>query len=119
MKSERAKEHIARKVFSIDNDAFLPPIITRDNCNKAVELAEQDAEERYCNDIARYKQDLKDSRSREVIATKIIEDKRKEIEMLKAKAVDAFLLACEKQVDLGGEIKREMYELFINKLTER
>ncbi len=44
---------------------------------------------------------------------------KKIVEMLKAKAVDAFLLACEKQVDLGGEIKREMYELFIEKLTER
>lgn len=46
MKSEKAREHIARNVFRVDNDAFLPPIITRDNCNKAVELAEQDAEER-------------------------------------------------------------------------
>lgn len=46
MKSKRAEEHIARKVFSVDNDAFLPPVITRDNCNKAVELAEQDAEEK-------------------------------------------------------------------------
>lgn len=46
MKSEKAREHIARNVFRVDNDAFLPPIITRDNCNKAVELAEQEAEER-------------------------------------------------------------------------
>lgn len=46
MRSKRAKKHIARKVFSVDNDAFLPPIITRDNCNKAVELAEEEAEER-------------------------------------------------------------------------
>lgn len=45
MKSEKAREHIARNVFRVDNDAFLPPIITRDNCNKAVELAEQEAEE--------------------------------------------------------------------------
>ena len=46
MKSQRVKEYIARKVFSVDHDAFLPPVITRDNCNKAVELAEQEAEER-------------------------------------------------------------------------
>lgn len=94
-------------------------VVSRWDVSTAIELAEQEAEERCRNDIARYKQDLEDSRSREVIATKIIEDKRKEIERLKAKAVDAFLLACEKQVSLGGEIKREMYELFIEKLTER
>ena len=46
MKSERAKQHIARNVFRVDNDTFLPLVITRDNCNKAVELAEQDAEQR-------------------------------------------------------------------------
>lgn len=46
MKSEKAKQHIARNVFRVDNDAFLPLVITRDNCNKAVELAEQEAEER-------------------------------------------------------------------------
>jgi len=46
MKSERAKQHIARNVFRVDNDTFLPLVITRDNCNKAVELAEQEAEER-------------------------------------------------------------------------
>lgn len=62
MKSEKAKQHIARNVFRVDNDAFLPLVITRDNCNKAVELAEQEAEERmrkkaieaYCSECTCY-----------------------------------------------------------------
>lgn len=62
MKSERAKQHIAHNVFRVDNDTFLPLVITRDNCNKAVELAEQDAEQRmrekaikaYCSECTCY-----------------------------------------------------------------
>lgn len=54
MKSEKAKQHIARNVFRVDNDAFLPLVITRDNCNKAVELAEQEAEERVYEKLTRW-----------------------------------------------------------------
>lgn len=54
MKSEKAKQHIARNVFRVDNDAFLPLVITRDNCNKAVELAELEAEERVYEKLTRW-----------------------------------------------------------------
>ena len=53
-------------------------------------LAEQDAE----GEITRYRTELEESKKREELARKVIDDQRKEMEKLKARAVEAFCQQC-------------------------
>lgn len=111
MKSKRAEEFIG-DTYLVGHPAFPIRIDIKNDLVKAVELAEQDAEERYQDDlhhyqlmmndtcsemiderdeeITRYRKELEESKRREELARKVIDDQRKKIEMLKAIAVCAF-----------------------------
>ena len=117
MKSKRAEEYI--KTIKL-NKANVDYCLEHGRVNgfllidieKAVELAEQDAEE----EIARYRTELEESKKREELARKVIDDQRKEIEKLKARAVEAFK-EYMKQAH-GGYLSSDLDD-FIQKLNER
>ena len=111
MKSKRAKEFIG-DTYLVGHPAFPIRIDIKNDLVKAVELAEQDAEEQYQDDLhhyqlmmndtcsemiderdeemTRYRKELEESKRREELARKVIDDQRKKIEKLKARAVCAF-----------------------------
>ena len=91
MKSKRAEEYLDRKspVKTVGDRKFYYPI-SRLEAEKAVELAEQDAEE----EVTHYRKELEESKRREELARKVIDDQRKKIEMLKARAVEAYCEQC-------------------------
>jgi hypothetical protein len=95
MKSKRAKEYV--KTIKL-NKANVDYCLEHGRVNgfllidieKAVDLAEQDAE----GEITRYCTELEESKKREELACKVIDDQRKEMEKLKARAVEAFCQQC-------------------------
>lgn len=83
MKSKRAEQVLDVASFT---DEFDYRYVHFENACEAVELAEQDAEE----EVNHYRKELEESKRREELARKVIDDQRKKIEMLKARAVCAF-----------------------------
>lgn len=82
MKSEKAEQILQASSFMNECGYHY---VHYDNVCKAIEIAEQEAEK----DLVRYCQDLEESKKREELARKVIADQRKEIEKLKALAVEA------------------------------
>lgn len=146
MKSKRAKEFIG-DTYLVGHPAFPIRIDIKNNLVKAVELAEQDAEEQYQDDlhhyqlmmndtcsemiderdeeITRYRKELEESKRREELACKVIDDQRKKIEALKARAVCAFdsldfteLMTAECVQDFDN-VKCRLRGLFLQILNER
>lgn len=113
MKSKRAEEFINNSSELIDG---LEWMVDASTARRAVELAEQDAEEQYQDDlhhyqlmmndtcsemiderdeeITRYRKELEESKRREELACKVIDDQRKKIEEVKARAVESFRESC-------------------------
>lgn len=113
MKSKRAEQVLDVASFT---DEFDYRYVHFENAREAVELAEQDAEERYHDDlchyqlmmndtcshmiderdeeITRYRTELEESKKREELARKVIDDQREEMEKLKERAVWAFCTTC-------------------------
>ena len=89
MKSKRAKEFIG-DTYLVGHPAFPIRIDIKNDLVKAVELAEQDAEE----EVNHYRKELEESKKREELACKVIDDQRKEIKQMKERAVWAFCTAC-------------------------
>ena len=87
-------------------------LLKRKNAEKAVELAEQDAEE----EVNHYRKELEESKRREELARKVIDDQRKKIEALKARAADAFKEYMEQAH--GGYLTSDL-DNFIQKFNER
>lgn len=87
MKSKRAEQVLDIASFT---DEFDYRYVHFENAREAVDLAEQDAEE----EITRYCKELEESKKREELARKVIDDQRKEMEKLKARAVEAFCTTC-------------------------
>lgn len=127
MKSKRAEEFIG-DTYLVGHPAFPIRIDIKNDLVKAVDLAEQDAEE----EVTRYRKELEESKKREELARKVIDDQRKEIEKLKERAVEAFLMACSCGRDIcsyraegvgctdylrGCGCSR--YSVFIQKLNEK
>ncbi|MFQ8804148.1 MAG: hypothetical protein ACLR8Y_02200 [Alistipes indistinctus] len=83
MKSKRAEEYLDRKspVKTVGDRKFYYPI-SRLEAEKAVELAEQDAEE----EVNHYRTELEESKKREELARKVIDDQRKEMEKAESKS---------------------------------
>lgn len=122
MKSKRAEEYLDRKspVKTVGDRKFYYPI-SRLEAEKAVELAEQDAEE----EVNHYRKELEESKRREELARKVIDDQREKIEILKARAVCAFdsldfteFMTAECVQDFD-DVKCKLRGLFIQKLNER
>lgn len=100
MKSKRAEEFIRNSAFSaiqLPGEVMYSmhmnvdgKLLKRKNAEVAVDLAEQDAEE----EVTRYRTELEESKKREELARKVIDDQRKEMEKLKARAVWAFCTTC-------------------------
>ena len=91
MKSKRAKEAIERyrQKFTAGFVTQNEVDVVKEYCRlfaEVVELAEQDAED----EITRYRTELEESKKREELARKVIDDQRKEMEKLKERAVCAF-----------------------------
>ena len=143
MKSKRAEEFINNSSELIDG---LEWMIDTSTARRAVELAEQDAEEQYQDDlhhyqlmmndtcsemiderdeeITRYRKELEESKRREELARKVIDDQRKEMEKLKARAVEMFKASCRYQegcLGAGGKCPDTCAYLqkFIQKLNEK
>ena len=87
MKSKRAEEFINNRSELIDG---LEWMVDASTARRAVELAEQDAEE----EVNHYRKELEESKKREELACKVIDDQRKEIKQMKERAVWAFCTAC-------------------------
>lgn len=144
MKSKRAEEFINNSSELIDG---LEWMVDASTARRAVELAEQDAEEQYQDDlhhyqlmmndtcsemiderdeeITRYRKELEESKRREELACKVIDDQRKKIEALKARAVCAFdsldfteLMTAECVQDFDN-VKCRLRGLFLQILNER
>ena len=118
MKSKRAEQVLDVASFT---DEFDYRYVHFENACEAVELAEQDAEE----EGNHYRKELEESKRREELARKVINDQRKKIEMLKARAVCAFdsldfteLMTAECVQDFDN-VKFRLRGLFIQKLNER
>lgn len=118
MKSKRAEEFINNSSELIDG---LEWMVDASTARRAVELAEQDAEE----EVNHYRKELEESKRREELARKVIDDQRKKIEMLKARAVCAFdsldfteLMTAECVQDFDN-VKFRLRGLLIQKLNER
>lgn len=118
MKSKRAEEFINNSSELIDG---LEWMIDTSTARRAVELAEQDTEE----EVTHYRKELEESKRREELACKVIDDQRKKIEALKARAVCAFdsldfteLMTAECVQDFDN-VKCKLRGLFIQKLNER
>lgn len=88
MKSKRAEQVLDVASFT---DEFDYRYVHFENACEAVELAEQDAEE---EEVNHYRKELEESKRREELARKVIDDQRKKIEMLKARAVEAYCEQC-------------------------
>lgn len=84
MKSKRAEEFINGHI-KIGNLQF-----TAADIEYCVMLAEQDAEE----EVNHYRKELEESKRREALARKVIDDQRKKIEEVKARAVESFRESC-------------------------
>ena len=84
MKSKRAKEFNNGHI-KIGNLHF-----TAADIEYCVMLAEQDAEE----EVNHYRKELEESKRREELSRKVIDDQRKKIEALKARTVEAFRESC-------------------------
>lgn len=87
MKSKRAKEFINNRSELIDG---LEWMVDASTARRAVELAEQDAEE----EVNHYRKELEESKRREELARNVIDDQRKKIEALKARAAEAYCKQC-------------------------
>ena len=109
MKSKRAEEFINNSSELIDG---LEWMVDASTARRAVDLAEQDAEEK----VNHYRKELEESKRREELARKVIDDQRKKIEMLKARAVEAFKEYMEQAH--GGYLTSDL-DNFIQKLNER
>jgi hypothetical protein len=83
MKSKRAEEFINNRSELIDG---LEWMVDASTARRAVELAEQDAEE----EVNHYRKELEESKRREELARNVIDDQRKKIKALKARAAEAF-----------------------------
>jgi hypothetical protein len=121
MKSKRAEEAIERyrKKFTAGFVTKNEVETVKEYCRlftEVVELAEQDAEEQYQDDlhhyqlmmndtcsemiderdeeITSYRKELEESKRREELARKVIDDQRKKIEEVKARAVESFRESC-------------------------
>ena len=105
MKSKRAKEFIG-DTYLVGHPAFPIRIDIKNDLVKAVELAEQD----------HYRKELEESKRREELARKVIDDQRKKIEALKARAADAFKEYMEQAH--GGYLTSDL-DNFIQKFNER
>lgn len=84
MKSKRAEEFINGHI-KIGNLQF-----TAADIEYCVMLAEQDAKE----EVTHYRKELEESKKREELARKVIDDQRKKIEEVKAGAVEAYCEQC-------------------------
>lgn len=135
MKSKRAEEFINNSSELIDG---LEWMVDASTARRAVDLAEQDAEERYHDDlchyqlmmndtcshmiderdeeITRYRTELEESKKREELARKVIDDQREEMEKLKERAVEAFKEYMKQK--RGGYLSSDLDD-FIQKLNER
>ena len=118
MKSKRAEEFINNSSELIDG---LEWMIDTSTARRAVELAEQDTEE----EVTHYRKELEESKRREELACKVIDDQRKKIEALKARAVCAFdsldfteLMTAECVQDFDN-VECRLRGLFIQKLNEQ
>lgn len=118
MKSKRAEQVLDVASFT---DEFDYRYVHFENACEAVELAEQDAEE----EVNHYRKELEESKRREELARKVIDDQRKKIEMLKARAVCAFdsldfteLMTAECVQDFDN-VKCRLRGLFLQILNER
>ena len=117
MKSKRAKEYV--KTIKL-NKANVDYCLEHGRVNgfllidieNAVELAEQDAEE----EVNYYRKELEESKRREELARKVINDQKKKIEALKARAADAFKEYMEQAH--GGYLTSDL-DNFLQKLNER
>lgn len=109
MKSKRAEQVLDVASFT---DEFDYRYVHFENAREAVDLAEQDADE----EITRYRTELEESKKREELARKVIDDQRKKIEALKARAADAFKEYMEQAH--GGCLTSDL-DNFIQKLNER
>lgn len=97
MKSKRAEEFINNSSELIDGQEWM---VDTSTARQAVELAERDAEE----EVTHYSKELEESKRREELARKVIDDQRKKIEALKARTVEAFRESCPiKHPDLNDE----------------
>ena len=131
MKSKRAEEFIRNSAFSaiqLPGEVMYSihmnvngKLLKRKNAEKAVELAEQDTEE----EVTHYRKELEESKRREELARKVIDDQRKKIEALKARAVCAFdsldfteFMTAECVQDFDN-VKCRLRGLFFQKLNER
>ena len=118
MKSKRAEEFINNSSELIDG---LEWMIDTSTARRAVELAEQDTEE----EVTHYRKELEESKRREELACKVIDDQRKKIEALKARAVCAFdsldfteLMTAECVQDFDN-VKCRLRGLFLQILNEQ
>nr|DAT02125.1 MAG TPA: hypothetical protein [Caudoviricetes sp.] len=118
MKSKRAEQVLDVASFT---DEFDYRYVHFENACEAVELAEQDAEE----EVNHYRKELEESKRREELARKVIDDQRKKIEMLKARAVCAFdsldfteLMTAECVQDFDN-VKCRLRGLFLQILNEQ
>lgn len=109
MKSKRAEQVLDVASFT---DEFDYRYVHFENACEAVELAEQDAEE----EVNHYRKELEESKRREELARNVIDDQRKKIEALKARAADAFKEYMEQAH--GGCLTSDL-DNFIQKLNER
>lgn len=122
MKSKRAEEFIRNSAFSaiqLPGEVMYSihrnvngKLLKRKNAEKAVELAEQDAEE----EVNHYRKELEESKKREELARKVIDDQRKKIEKLKARAAEAFKEYMEQAH--GGYLTSDL-DNFLQKLNEQ
>ena len=133
MKSKRAEEAIERyrKKFTAGFVTKNEVETVKEYCRlftEVVELAEQDAEE----EVTYYRKELEESKRREELARKVIDDQRKKIEALKARAVEAFLMSCSCGRDICSYRAEgvgctdylrghgcSQYSVFIQKLNEQ
>ena len=152
MKSKRAEKLIDNSSELIDGQEWM---VDASTARQAVELAEQDADERYHDDlchyqlmmndtcshmiderdeeITRYRTKLEESKKREELARKVIDDQRKEMEEVKARAVEAHRDCCRNftkqckcwDMDRGFDtphtcnLQCSYMENFIQKLNEK
>lgn len=156
MKSKRAEEAIERyrKKFTAGFVTKNEVETVKEYCRlftEVVELAEQDAEEQYQDDlhhyqlmmndtcsemiderdeeITSYRKELEESKRREELACKVIDDQRKKIEVLKARTVEAHRKCCFFRNDSTNECANTAtqcgehscfyMDVFIQKLNER
>ena len=112
MKSKRAEEFIDDNSGWMTDGGLIPDVVDVATAYQAVDLAEQDAEE----EVTRYRKELEESKKLEELASKVIDDQWKELEKLKARAVEVFK-EYMKQAH-GGYLSSDLDD-FIQKLNER